>query len=188
MVSVVYENLIGHKFGNLTVIDSKYLGKGKRKTFFYICQCGCGAISKVRHYRIKNSLGCPRCARVLSFRKIDPKFITPFYSLKRRSYLQYIKRAKAKNLDFDLTEEQVFKFFDSPCFYCGCLPETKPLGNSVDGKFKRNGLDRKDSNLGYTENNVVPCCKKCNLAKLDTSFEEFMAWIKRVYGHSIIKK
>ena len=35
-----------------------------------------------------------------------------------------------------------------PCFYCGILPS--------------HGLDRIDNSLGHTQDNVRPCCEKCN--------------------------
>lgn len=43
------------------------------------------------------------------------------------------------------------------CFYCD-----KPTAN---------GLDRKDSNLGHSEENVVPCCHKCNTILGDIPWE-----------------
>lgn len=46
-----------------------------------------------------------------------------------------------------------------------------------------NGIDRVDSSLGYTVDNVVPCCKLCNQAKNNLSKQEFVDWVKRVYDH-----
>lgn len=39
--------------------------------------------------------------------------------------------------------------------------------------------------LGYQMENVVPCCITCNNAKRTLSLPEFMAWVERVYRHSI---
>jgi hypothetical protein len=38
--------------------------------------------------------------------------------------------------------------------------------------------------VGYTIENVVPCCKRCNQAKSDQSVVDFLAWIRRVYEHT----
>jgi hypothetical protein len=44
-----------------------------------------------------------------------------------------------------------------PCFYCE-VPSS-------------HGLDRKDSSRGHSEDNVVPCCEKCNNILGDLSFD-----------------
>ena len=36
-----------------------------------------------------------------------------------------------------------------------------------------NGIDRLDSSLGYTKDNIVTCCKICNYAKNKMKFEDF---------------
>ena len=41
-------------------------------------------------------------------------------------------------------------FLALPCFYCG---------------EESTGLDRVENNKGYTNANVVPCCKECNRLK-----------------------
>jgi len=38
-------------------------------------------------------------------------------------------------------------------------------------KEQSHGLDRKDSSLGYTLDNVVPCCEKCNNILSDIPYE-----------------
>lgn len=53
---------------------------------------------------------------------------------------------------------------DADCHYCGQHIET--LGSS---------LDRKDSDKGYTLDNVVPCCGDCNKVKNDVlSYDEMV--------------
>ncbi len=178
----IREDLVGQKFGNLIVIDGIYKGTGKRRTFHWVCKCGCGKETQVREGRIHRSLGCVSCARVLSIRKKNSRYGTPCYSLKRRVFLQYKTRAKAMNLEFTLTEEEGFKLMESNCKYCGIEPVERSSGNKVDGKLRRNGIDRVNSDKGYTQDNVVSCCSMCNMAKLDSSAEDFLNWIKRVYN------
>ena len=47
-----------------------------------------------------------------------------------------------------------------------------------------NGIDRIDSNIGYTKENSVSCCKFCNTAKSTMSRDEFLKWIKKVYEYN----
>lgn len=43
-----------------------------------------------------------------------------------------------------------------------------------------NGIDRRDSSLGYTLENCLPACGVCNKAKLDYTEEEFLVWTNRL--------
>lgn len=53
------------------------------------------------------------------------------------------------------------------------------------GQFVYNGLDRLDTSQGYAPGNVVPCCGDCNWAKRARTRPEFLAWVVRVYWHSV---
>lgn len=61
-------------------------------------------------------------------------------------------KCNSNNLELIIDLEQYTKLLNSGCFYCeaGLLTET---GCS---------LDRLDNSGGYTIENVVPCCGKCN--------------------------
>ena len=45
------------------------------------------------------------------------------------------------------------------------------------------GIDRKDNNKGYTNDNCVPCCGFCNKMKMDHSIDEFYSQIIRIYNN-----
>ena len=100
----------------------------------------------------------------------------------------FIKRANKLNISFEITKDE-FKFLiTQPCYYCGDTESNccwnkysrKKNKNTTD-KLLYNGLDRIDSNLGYTKENIVPCCAFCNLAKLDYSEEEFISKVIKIY-------
>lgn len=48
-----------------------------------------------------------------------------------------------------------------------------------------NGIDRIDSTKGYSADNCVPCCSKCNRMKLDHSIEDFKNHISKIYNHFV---
>ena len=58
------------------------------------------------------------------------------------------------------------------CSYCG-------------GKLPMvgHGLDRVNNSLGYTKDNVKPCCKICNLAKGSMMHSIFVRWLNRVASY-----
>lgn len=48
-----------------------------------------------------------------------------------------------------------------------------------------NGIDRVNNDLGYINNNVVSCCKTCNLAKSSLTLIEFKNWINNLIKHTL---
>lgn len=83
-----------------------------------------------------------------------------------------------KGFAFELSNEEVRDIIKKNCMYCGAPPAYRK------GIFATvNGIDRVDSSKGYTLDNVVPCCTRCNRGKLDCTLDEFKAWIARVYKH-----
>jgi hypothetical protein len=80
----------------------------------------------------------------------------------------YRNNAKRRGIEYDLDPLLFEDLSTDRCFYCHADPE--PF----------NGVDRVDNTKGYTENNVVSCCKTCNLAKKELTREEFESWAMRV--------
>lgn len=82
-------------------------------------------------------------------------------------YLRQRNGAKRRGIPFNLLKEHFDNLRGSTCHYCG--------DNTVTG------FDRIDSSLGYSLDNVVPCCKLCNQAKNNLTTEEFFALVQRIY-------
>jgi len=88
--------------------------------------------------------------------------------------LSYIKKgAKDRNIEWNLTDEKVFKLIKSKCNYCNKL-------------IKFNGIDRIDSNNAYTENNCVSCCKDCNYMKLTYSVDDFLKMVEYLLSINLL--
>lgn len=79
-------------------------------------------------------------------------------------YKKYKFSASRFKKDFKLDEKFFKENQNKPCFYCGSY-----ITNALTM-----GVDRIDSKIGYVEENCVPCCSKCNLAKFTYSAEEFI--------------
>ena len=82
--------------------------------------------------------------------------------------------AKDRGLEFTLTKEQFKAQCEMNCVYCEHEPDNNDLDHSrnLNGAWLHNGLDRIDSNKGYTIDNVQPCCFTCNRLKSDMTEEE----------------
>lgn len=91
---------------------------------------------------------------------------------------RYIDNAKPRNLEFSLSITDFTKLVTSTCYYCG------NKGDSCTGPKRINlycGIDRIDNNKGYTIDNCVSCCKRCNWMKNKTNKKDFLNQIKRIY-------
>lgn len=95
----------------------------------------------------------------------DNKSSTSIYNTKIENYKSDAKR---RNIDWKLDKEQALNLVKSPCNYC----------NYYNGL---NGIDRLDSNEGYIIENVVSCCKYCNIMKHTYSISTFENIIKHLY-------
>lgn len=76
---------------------------------------------------------------------------------KENKYFAAKKFASRKNKTFNLSEELYLSLLDCGCYYCG-TKNLETYGIS---------LDRIDNLKGYTEDNVIPCCGKCNRLRGD---------------------
>ncbi len=179
------KNLVGKKFGKLTVIkevEPAYNKLGYR-LINWLCRCDCGKerIIKARSLNMKNftkSCGC-----------IHPtRYKSKEYGLSSRNKVfdSYKQKAKKKNLLFELTLEQFDSFSREKCFYCGSLPYISTNYKRHHGQFTYTGIDRINNNLGYILSNVRPCCKNCNYAKNTLTEEIFFKMIKNIYEKHLI--
>lgn len=192
-----FKNRIGDRYGRLTVIE--YAGKDKRGKHLWLCKCDCGnekiVVSDNLSSGKSNSCGCllhevtGRGNQYGYYKDREEAILRVQYShLKRRN-----KKFDGEVISF---EEFVTKS-KSPCFYCGLeysrelqdrRNETKSKGLASDTVVKCNGIDRINSNIGYTSENTVPCCKYCNTAKSTMTVEDFKNWIIRLYNNFVLKK
>jgi len=82
--------------------------------------------------------------------------------------------AKRRGIKWELSLKE-YEMLQKPCFYCNGYFHTVTVGC---------GLDRIDNLIGYTKNNVVSCCKVCNMVKNSIfSLEETQLMIKTVINN-----
>lgn len=178
------ENLIGKKFGRLTVeqlMPSRQYGKNKKRRWLSVCDCGkktetdTGALTSGK----TTSCGC-YSAEVSAdngrkSRDAVRKLTASFNVMKGC----YVRNAKTRGLSWELSNDDVKRLFNSNCFYCGLEPSNNYKNTYYNMKYS--GIDRVNNAIGYTKDNTVSCCKICNHAKKTMSKEEFLSWIERVY-------
>lgn len=91
------------------------------------------------------------------------------------------RKTKSRTVAWTLSREEVLLLVRQRCHYCDSEPSQVKHSNGRHQTVFFNGIDRLDSDCGYIQGNVVPCCKWCNFAKNTQSYPQFKEWVKRTY-------
>ena len=89
----------------------------------------------------------------------------PYYKI----YSLYKKSANKRDILFDIDYQLFIEYMNKSCYYCG--------SNAI-------GMDRVNNKIGYIQDNVVSCCRKCNMMKYTHSVEDFLSHISKIYHHN----
>ena len=176
-----FKDLSGRTFGQWHVTDTyevrvKPYGdrpNGCRITY-WLCECSCGKSWYVVGAHLVNgsSVRCRSCA--------SRSKVSTGHASKNTVLCGYRCDAKDRNYCWDLTDDEFFSLCKASCFYCGDLPRNVSKSPYATGDFVYNGIDRKDNSMGYTKENTVTCCRICNRAKSNLSYEDWMSYLSRV--------
>ena len=169
-------DLIGQKFGSLTVVCKDHVGKDRG--VIWKCQCDCGETRLYTTRVLKNGkfTMCGRCSSL----ERHPQGQVPQRSL----YNSYKSGANHRKLVFRLSMGVFLHLTSQPCYYCGALPAQIAV-NRLDSTdhYTYNGIDRMDSSKGYIEGNIVSCCFQCNYGKRQLSPEEYIEHCQKVVDY-----
>ena len=99
-------------------------------------------------------------------------------------YTSYKLDAKRRGFEFSISREYFFEITKLDCHYCGAKPSPFAMQGKYNGPYIGNGIDRQNSSLGYIVGNCLACCKHCNRAKMDRSYEDFMDWIQLIIRYN----
>ena len=89
-------------------------------------------------------------------------------------------RAKVANIPVDIKVNEFIEWIgkqESSCYYC----KAEMAMGSGQKKMDGYSIDRKDNNLGYSLDNIVLSCNRCNMAKGSWFTEEQMLEIAHKY-------
>jgi hypothetical protein len=184
-------DLTGRKFGRLTVI--KELDKIDNK-YTWLCNCDCGNI-KITHSAALSrgdtkSCGCLNKDLQAGKAQLMIKARTQFDP--RIAAARYVWRDNGYK---ELLFEEFYALSQMNCFYCQSAPSNKhnlscynnrSAFAKENGIFIYNGLDRIDSLLSHTIDNVVTSCWICNRAKMNRTSEQFLDHINRLINYEKI--
>lgn len=183
-------DLTGQRFGKLIILskteDCVY-PNGKHEKVF-LCNCDCGnknnpILSKYLRNGDTKSCGCLVKENILKVQELNKKEYGE--SSFNKIYRAYLYGAKKRSLEFFLSQDEFKYLINQDCYYCGVKPNQIAKNKNSFGEYTYNGIDRINSNLGYMTTNCVPCCGRCNEAKMSETQSDFKSWIEKVYNHFV---
>lgn len=178
----------GQRYGKLTIVSRHGTGKLGVILWNCICDCGNSTIARQGNLRTGHTSSCG-CITTKGRVTTDPG-----HAGCQKLFSNYKNSAKKRNLEFSLTKNEFVDLITKDCFYCGVKPSriSSVKVNSeeaeLNSRFYFNGIDRINSELGYTLQNCTSCCYDCNVAKFENTQQEFYSWVSKVYNHLVETK
>lgn len=105
----------------------------------------------------------------------------------KRLYKDLRRNAKSRNIDVLIDINDIIQLYEKnkTCSISGIEMTTLFIPN--EGRWKRIhnvSIDRIDSNLGYTKNNIQLVCSIVNTMKWDLNQNNFLTMCKKIYLHN----
>jgi hypothetical protein len=187
-------DLIGMRYNMLMVVEklpSKVYGDKSKyhKKRMWLCKCDCGNMTEANTGSLtcdkKKSCGC------LTSTKSAENSIKSRYKIAKQDagyrsiYSSYKLNAKSRGFDFNIDFDYAVSILKSDCHYCGIEPSNTYMKSYYNATY--NGIDRVNNTKGYEIDNIVSCCKMCNIAKNNNTEEYFLQWVKRLSEYQRLK-
>ena len=173
-------DLVGQKFGKLTVLKEEVIFKSGKNRVITTCKCECGGEKSIERSSVTSgrsiSCGCVRREATIAFNKTKKK---PEGTLKRddRRYKMYHNaqhRAKKKGIPFTISMNDIV------------IPEVCPLleiplVSTNDKRDPRNpSLDQIRPGKGYTPDNIQVISSRANWLKADATLQELKTLVENL--------
>lgn len=172
---------MGERYGRLVITNSRVKIPGKDRHCEVRCDCGTVKIIRYFNFRQGNTKSCGCHRRELAkLNSLKIRRLPDGHAAAHMVYNVYAKDARRRNLAFQLSFDEFLILTSQNCAYCGGEPANYRKHGITNGGFAFGGIDRIDSNLGYITGNMNPCCRVCNRAKSNLSWDDWSAWVKRL--------
>jgi hypothetical protein len=169
-------DMTGWKFGKWTVLhrDSSKASKGGRVRWECECECGSRLVIDGGQLRSGTTKGCRKC-HLKKLRALS--FIVCRKGPYTRAFNCLVRAARGKGRMHTLTlNEYIGLVKPSICHWCdGPLSCTEYFVKNNPDACRAYCIDRLDNSVGYTLENCVPCCSKCNYDRGSLDVEEWTA-------------
>jgi hypothetical protein len=175
-----FKDITGHQIGKLRVIKHSHTEKN---IVYWECICECGNTTTVASQRLRENItrscGCLWQESMTKALYKGGQYITG------TQFNRIRQNAKTKNIDFDITLEDIELLFDKQNKKCALSGRDLIFESTIQqggGNIIRGNasVDRIDSSLGYVLDNIQILDKDVNYAKRILSQEDFIRLCKEV--------
>lgn len=177
------DKYVGKIYGCYLIVSFDHYNSSNTHRYFKVKCLKCGEESIKTLNNIKSNKGS--CSNCKKGNGRIPTLEAPRNCVKS----SYISGAKDRNLEFSLSDEDFDNLIFGNCYFCDSpIKEYQQdkVYNKTNIPFLRNGIDRLDSSKGYTKDNCVSCCSKCNAMKSDSTEKDFIDQVEKI--HNFVNK
>jgi len=174
---------VGKRKGKLIVLSISEENNPKGRTCVVQCDCGTVKTMILSNLNLKTTIGCGCVRDAYNTSKslsIEHLTVTKARTDCKR-HLYEIERKRGLQLTYELSDEEVLHLATSNCHYCNCPPDkVKKSNNGRKETLSIHGIDRKNSDIGYTSENCVSACWECNNMKGKIEYNAFIEKMKLI--------
>lgn len=177
-----FKDISGQVFGYLTAIEPTDQ-RSSGSSIVWRCRCDCLRNTCPKIVYVSNnklSKGDTRSCRNQQHDKTIHAAIRRYFGNTRHG-------AKLRGYIFDLSLTQFHDLIKQACYYCGDNTDIKQIRDRNTSKYwdlRANGIDRFDNTLGYTIDNCVACCERCNYMKQALTAQTYIEHCYKVIKHN----
>lgn len=172
------DNYIGKKFHSLRPIE--YLGRDKNSHSIFLCICDCGQTKDVLGISLMNG-NTKSCGCKSRKRGKEHKLYAGYEEIRAEYWGRILRGAKDRGLEVNITIQEAWDIFLKQNRRCALSGEILHFPYTrKTRKFSTASLDRIDSTIGYTKNNVQWIHKKLNTMKMNMTEKELFNWCRKI--------
>lgn len=183
-------DITGKKFGRLTAIR-RASRPGELKSLTWLFKCDCGTEKEIAGEPVRQggtrSCGCLRRDMGAWNKGITGSEAHGFKGTGAipHSWFSNLKyKSETRGIPFDLTIDQLWELYERQGKICAISGLPIGFTNKSESPTNWASLDRKDSSLGYTINNVQWVDRRINFMKQSATFDEFLYLCKTVSNYN----
>jgi hypothetical protein len=174
-------DLLNKKYGSWLIVGTSNVGSDRHPKIS--CKCECGEIVRVSIDNVLSgkSKGCRKCLGKRRSGNQNHAW-SGFKDIPAHFYGIMVRGAKERNIEVSITIEDLNDLWIKQNGLCALSGLPLKLGSKKLGKTA--SVDRKDSSIGYTKENIQFVHKDINRMKNKYQEEYFIEMCNRVHAHN----
>ena len=117
-----------------------------------------------------------RVEHIVTYNKfVDGDLHPEAFNNHKPTFISYLEKCDKRDIPFEITKDEFDECVKQNCYLCG----------KANTFTHTNGIDRLNSDIGYTKTNIFTCCGSCNYMKSNSSYKNFMDKCLLIHEYSI---